>query len=96
MCLYSVVTPGGSVVILSPMDFLRNPALWIVAFFRYKGGLSAGPDFAFRLVVRKWPQFLQDHPKLAENIDLSSLHTLMACADPQHRHCSMIASVNMD
>ena len=41
------------VILMSPMDLLRNPFLWLQAISRHKATISGGPNFAFDLCVRK-------------------------------------------
>lgn len=56
-------------VLLSPVDFLKEPMTWLRALSRYKGVHTAAPNFAYQLCVRKCP-----HERLREEkIDLSSV-----------------------
>jgi 1-acyl-sn-glycerol-3-phosphate acyltransferase len=54
------------VVVMSPLSFLARPERWLWAIHRYRGTLSAGPNFAYELCVRK----IDD--ELLEGLDLSS------------------------
>lgn len=38
--------------VISPMDFLRRPALWLETVSRYRARTSGGPNFAYDLCVR--------------------------------------------
>lgn len=60
-CLYH--TPR--LVIMSPLSFLSRPERWLWAIHRYGGTLSAAPNFAFDLCVRR----ISD--KDIEGLDLS-------------------------
>jgi len=40
-------------VIMSPLTFLAHPERWLWAVHRYRGSLSAAPNFAYELCVRK-------------------------------------------
>jgi acyl-CoA synthetase (AMP-forming)/AMP-acid ligase II len=44
---------GMPIVILSPLAFLAQPARWLWALHAHRGTLSAAPNFAFELCVRK-------------------------------------------
>lgn len=38
----------------SPMAFMRNPLVWLQIMSKEESQMTAAPDFAFRLCVRKW------------------------------------------
>jgi acyl-CoA synthetase (AMP-forming)/AMP-acid ligase II/acyl carrier protein len=42
-----------SVILMSPMDFLRRPARWVQAISRYRVHATAAPNFAYDLCARK-------------------------------------------
>lgn len=67
---------GNPLVLMSPLDFLSRPLNWLRAIHRYRGTLSAAPNFAFELVVR--------HTTEAdlEGLDLSSLRRVVNGAEP--------------
>jgi 1-acyl-sn-glycerol-3-phosphate acyltransferase len=44
---------GMPIVVLSPLAFLSRPARWLRAFHRYRGTLSAAPNFAYELAAAK-------------------------------------------
>ncbi|MBA0745067.1 hypothetical protein Gogos_007658 [Gossypium gossypioides] len=76
--LFTAMVTGGSAVLFSPMTFIRNPLLWLQTMSKYKATHSAGPNFAFELVVRR----LESDKDKAWNYDLSSLIFLMVAAEP--------------
>ncbi|KAA3490579.1 AMP-dependent synthetase and ligase family protein [Gossypium australe] len=76
--LFTAMVSGGSAVLFSPMTFIRNPLLWLQTMSKYKATHSAGPNFAFELVVRR----LESDKDKAWNYDLSSLIFLMVAAEP--------------
>ncbi len=41
----------GNIVILDPMQFLRNPSLWLAAISEWRGAVTAAPDFGYRLCI---------------------------------------------
>ncbi len=60
---------GAHLVLLSPVDFLKEPMSWLRALSRYRAIHTAAPNFAYQLCVRKCPA---DRLR-AEKIDLSSV-----------------------
>lgn len=57
---------GIPVTVLSPLFFLNRPERWLWAIHYYRGTLSAGPNFAYELCVRK----INDD--MIQGLDLSS------------------------
>jgi acyl-CoA synthetase (AMP-forming)/AMP-acid ligase II len=43
---------GGRVISLSPLEFAKDPAIWLRAISEHRGTLSPAPNFAFRLCLR--------------------------------------------
>ena len=68
-------------VIMSPLAFLARPERWLRAIHRYRGTLSAAPNFAYELCLKK----IMDSD--LEGIDLGSWR--MACngAEPVSAAC---------
>lgn len=62
--------------LMSPFTFLRRPLNWLQAIHRYRATMSAGPNFAFELCLRR----IEDS-ELA-GVDLSSLRLLFNGAEP--------------
>ncbi|KAK6235645.1 hypothetical protein SCA6_010982 [Theobroma cacao] len=75
--LFTAMVSGGSAILFSPMTFIRNPLMWLQIMSKYQATHSAGPNFAFELVVRR----LEFEDKVW-NYDLSSLIFLMVAAEP--------------
>ncbi len=44
---------GKRTVLLSPLQFLENPLLWLQAISTFQGTISGGPNFAYRYCVEK-------------------------------------------
>ncbi len=40
-------------VVMSPLTFITRPEKWLLAIHRYRGTLSAGPNFAYELCTKK-------------------------------------------
>ena len=67
---------GIPVVVMSPLAFLTRPERWLQAISKHKGTLTAAPNFAFELCVRKIPE------KALEGVDLSSCRASLNGAEP--------------
>ncbi|XP_052188093.1 uncharacterized protein LOC127798517 [Diospyros lotus] len=76
--LFTAMVSGGSAILFSPMNFIKKPLLWLQTMSKYKATHSAGPNFAFELVVRR----LETEKDRARNYDLSSMIFLMVAAEP--------------
>ncbi|MBD2364924.1 fatty acyl-AMP ligase [Anabaena minutissima FACHB-250] len=67
---------GNSVVIMSPIAFVKKPFRWLQAISRYQATTSGGPDFAYDLCVR------QITPEQRATLDLSSWDVAFTGAEP--------------
>ncbi|MBL8484735.1 MAG: AMP-binding protein, partial [Rhodocyclaceae bacterium] len=67
---------GVPLVLMSPLAFLARPLRWLQAIHRYRGTVTAAPNFAYEMVASK----LQD-ADLA-GLDLSCLRLAMNGAEP--------------
>jgi acyl-CoA synthetase (AMP-forming)/AMP-acid ligase II/acyl carrier protein len=67
---------GFRCVLMSPAHFLQDPARWLRAITRYRGTVSAGPNFAFDLCSR------QIKPDELAGLDLSSWRVALNGAEP--------------
>lgn len=67
---------GGLSVLMSPMHFLQRPMRWLEAISHFRAHLSAAPNFAFDLCVRKSTE--ED----LEGLDLSSWTMALVGAEP--------------
>jgi fatty-acyl-CoA synthase len=67
---------GIQVVVMSPLAFLTRPERWLQAVSRHKGTLTAAPNFAFELCVRKVTD------KALEGVDLRSWRASLNGAEP--------------
>ena len=64
------------VAIMSPLAFLSRPDRWLWAIHRYHATLSAAPNFAFELCLKRLD------PERLEGLDLSSLRMVVNGAEP--------------
>ena len=67
---------GLPVVVLSPLAFLSRPARWLRAFHRYRGTISAAPNFAYELAASK----VSDDEM--QGLDLSAWRAALNGAEP--------------
>jgi fatty-acyl-CoA synthase len=67
---------GVPLAVMSPLAFLTRPERWLQAMSKHRGTITAAPNFAYELCVRK----ISD--KAMEGVDLSSMRTLMNGAEP--------------
>ncbi|MQM06028.1 hypothetical protein Taro_038849 [Colocasia esculenta] len=75
--LFTALVSGGAAILFSPMTFIKNPLIWLETMSMYRATHSAGPNFAFELLVRRL-----ESTKEARTFDLSSLVFLMVAAEP--------------
>ena len=71
-CLYF----GAPLYIMSPLSFLARPQSWLWAIHRWRGTLTAGPNFAYELCLNKI------HDADLEGLDLSTLRLAANGAEP--------------
>lgn len=71
-CLYH----GIPLTLMSPLAFLARPERWLWAIHRRRVTLSAAPNFAYELCVRKIPD------RAIEGLDLSSWRCALNGAEP--------------
>src|SRR2546428_10290165 len=67
---------GIPVVVMSPLAFLTRPERWLQAFHKHRGTITAAPNFAYELCVRK----IAD--KDIKGVDLSSWRAALNGAEP--------------
>jgi fatty-acyl-CoA synthase len=67
---------GVPLVVMSPLAFLTRPERWLQAISKYKGTITAAPNFAYELGVRK----ISD--KAMEGVDLSLWRVALNGAEP--------------
>ena len=67
---------GNPLVVLSPLAFLARPERWLWAIHRHRGTLTAAPNFAYELCLKR-----TNHEQL-EGLDLSSMRFMANRAEP--------------
>jgi len=67
---------GASCYLMSPVDFLKKPKLWLDTITRYRGTFSGAPDFGYQLCIDRIGE--QDRQKL----DLSSWRVAFNGSEP--------------
>ncbi|WP_420548083.1 non-ribosomal peptide synthetase [Curvivirga sp.] len=76
--LLSGLSIAGHLVILKPIDFIRNPKNWLQALSDYKADYTSAPDFAFRACVKRVGTGDLD------GLDFSNLKAIVNAAEPIH------------
>ncbi|HEX7643199.1 MAG TPA: AMP-binding protein [Burkholderiaceae bacterium] len=67
---------GMPLILMPPTSFLARPALWLETITRYRGTLSAAPNFAYELCLKHVPD------TLLPQLDLSGMRLLLNGAEP--------------
>lgn len=69
---------GGNshLVLFSPLSFIKRPALWFELMHRVRATVTAAPNFAYELALRKTT------PEQRARWDLSSLEVVLSAAEP--------------
>lgn len=67
---------GGTATLIPPLAFLHRPDLWLRTMSEVHANLTAAPNFAFDLCVRRIA------PQQREGLDLSSLSIVLNAAEP--------------
>src|SRR6266403_883849 len=68
---------GAELVKVTPMDFLRDTLLWAKLIDKYKGTMTAAPNFAYALLAKR----LRRQAKPGD-FDLSTLRFALSGAEP--------------
>lgn len=76
--LFTAMVGGSTAILFSPLTFIKNPLLWLETMSKYRATHSAGPNFAFELMVRR----LESSKDNVRSFDLSSMKFLMVAAEP--------------
>ena len=67
---------GYDSVVMSPIDFMQHPYIWLMGISRYKATISGAPNFAYELCMRKTT------PEMRKALDLSSWRIAFNGAEP--------------
>ena len=67
---------GLPLVVMSPLHFLSRPSRWLWAIHRYRGTISAGPNFAYELAASRIDE------RELEGLDLASWQWAFNGAEP--------------
>jgi acyl-CoA synthetase (AMP-forming)/AMP-acid ligase II/aryl carrier-like protein len=75
---------GGAGVYMSPLTFIKRPALWLEAASRHRATHLQSPNFGFKLAARKWREQAAavPAPAPAPALDLSCLRHIFNAAEP--------------
>ncbi len=72
------VLSGASLVLMSPFDWVRQPARLLQAVAKYRGTLSWLPNFAYNFCAQKIRE------RDLEGVDLSCWRAVINCSEPMH------------
>ena len=78
--ILGAVFVGGRSINMSPFSFIQKPLRWLEAISRYRGNVSGGPNFAYRLCRERIK------PEDLAALDLSSWHVAFCGAEPIDQH----------
>jgi len=67
---------NNQLILFSPLEFLRRPALWGELLHRYQATHTAAPDFGYKLFTKRTTE------EACEAWDFSSLRVVMSAAEP--------------
>ncbi len=67
---------GGPLTLMPPEAFLKHPECWMAAMSRYRAGLTASPDFGYRLAARR------TRDEAVADLDLSHVEVAINGAEP--------------
>jgi acyl-CoA synthetase (AMP-forming)/AMP-acid ligase II len=67
---------GVKLVLMSPFEWVRQPAMLLQAIHRYRGTLCWLPNFAYNFLAQR----VRDHA--LNDLDLSSLRAVINCSEP--------------
>jgi acyl-CoA synthetase (AMP-forming)/AMP-acid ligase II len=70
---------GSHCVVLSPMQFLREPLCWLRAICHYRASYSGDPNFAYQICADRIS------PQVRADLDLSSWQFAFCGAEPVRR-----------
>ncbi|MCZ6662315.1 MAG: AMP-binding protein [Actinobacteria bacterium] len=75
-CLNMPLAYGVHTVMIDPIDWVSDPAIYLRAVSEYRGSLSWHPNFAFSFMARRV------HEDAMNGTNLSSLRGLINCSEP--------------
>lgn len=65
-CIFPALSKVGTMVLISPEDFLRRPALWLKSISKYSAYISPAPNFAYAYCTNRIKE------RELDGVDLSS------------------------
>lgn len=76
--LYLPVFQAGSASLSSPLGFVAQSLTWLIAMSKTKATISCAPDFACRLIVKRWQSTPQQQ---RPDLDLSCVRIILVGGD---------------
>ncbi len=74
--ILAAIAGHGEATMMSPLSFLKRPAIWAEALHKFQATHTAAPNFAYDLVVRK------TSPEQRAAWDLSALRVVLSGGEP--------------
>ena len=71
-----VVFAGAQLFLMSPLNFIKNPLVWLETISKYQGTHSYAPNFAYDLCIA------ESHQLSERQLNLASLQYLVNAAEP--------------
>ncbi len=78
----AVCTPHAQLFVMSPLDFVERPYIWVASMAKFRVTSTAAPVFGYDLVARKWSQCPSSLLELMGPFALSSLAHCSISAEP--------------
>ncbi|CAD7702451.1 unnamed protein product [Ostreobium quekettii] len=74
-----VLYDGGSVHMMSPVTFLRDPLLWLLYINKMRANATVAPNFGYELIIKRWLALKADE---RPPLDLSCVKIAASVAEP--------------
>ena len=81
---------------MSPVDFISDPLLWVKLMSRLQVNISFAPNFAYGLVAKEIVKAKQNNPSFGSDLDLSSIVYLLDAAEPIEKRSNSMTTIHRD
>jgi acyl-CoA synthetase (AMP-forming)/AMP-acid ligase II len=73
---------GGTGYYFSPIDYIRDPTLWIRVISEYRGTHMQAPNFSYKLTAKKFLDLKLNELEWIRRLDLSCVYHMINAAEP--------------
>lgn len=73
---------GGTGYYFSPIDYIRDPTLWIRVISEYRGTHMQAPNFSYKLTAKKFLNMNTKKSDWIQQLDLSCVYHMINAAEP--------------